>query len=77
MIPVNDLSEIQVGRDGLLLKKAPNSGLLLPQVATEWGWDRDEFLKHLCMKAGLPPGSHTQPGARLFRFTAEVFGERE
>lgn len=77
MIPVSDVSEIKVGRDGLLLKKFPNSGLLLPQVATEWGWDRDEFLKNLCMKAGLPPGSHIQPGAKLFRFTAEVFGEHE
>ncbi len=77
MYPVKDLSEIQVGRDGLMLRKFPNSGLLLPQVATEYGWDRDTFLDHLCLKAGLEPGSHKSPDAKLFRFSAEVFGEKE
>lgn len=84
MIPVSSLDEIQVGRDGLLLRKYPGSGLLLPQVPTEYGWDRDTFLNHLCLKAGLPPGSHLGPDgkslaadAKLWRFTAEVFGEHE
>ena len=77
MMPVSSLEEIKVGRDGLLLRRFPHSGLLLPQVATEYGWDRDTFLAHLEMKAGLPPGSHKAPGATLFRFTAEVFGEKE
>ena len=84
MIPVSKLDEIQVGRDGLLLRKYPGSGLLLPQVPTEYGWDRDTFLNHLCLKAGLPPGSHLapdgkslSPDAKLWRFTAEVFGEEE
>lgn len=84
MIPVSRLDEIEVGRDGLLLRKHPGSGLLLPQVPTEYGWDRDTFLNHLCLKAGLPPGSHLAPDgkslaptAKLWRFTAEVFGEKE
>jgi AmmeMemoRadiSam system protein B/AmmeMemoRadiSam system protein A len=77
MIPVANLDEIVVGRDGLLLKKGFRSGVLLPQVATEYGWDRDTFLEHLCLKAGLPPGSHKAPDAQLLRFTAEVFGEKE
>lgn len=84
MLPVARLDEIQVGRDGLLLRKYPGSGLLLPQVPTEYGWDRDTFLNHLCLKAGLPPGSHLGPDgkslaadAKLWRFTAEVFGEKE
>lgn len=83
MIPVTRLEEIEVGRDGLLLRKYPGSGLLLPQVPTEYGWDRDTYLNHLCLKAGLPPGSHLAsdgkslaPDAKLWRFTAEVFGEK-
>ncbi|MFZ2959247.1 MAG: AmmeMemoRadiSam system protein B [Candidatus Ozemobacteraceae bacterium] len=75
MIPVKEFSEIQVGRDGVLLRARGGSGVFLPQVATEQGWDRDTFLENLCYKAGLPAGSHTQSGAKLYRFTAEVFGE--
>ncbi len=77
MTPVKDLNEIQVGRDGLLLRRGYHSGLLLPQVATEYGWDRDTFLEHLCYKAGLPKGSHLGEDAQLLRFSAEVFGEKE
>jgi uncharacterized protein (TIGR00296 family) len=50
-------------------------GLLLPQVATEWGWDRDTFLAQTCVKAGLPRDAWKH-GASVFRFQAEVFGER-
>lgn len=77
LIPVNDISEIVVGRDGLVLKKGFYSGVLLPQVPVEYGWDKDTYLRHLCLKAGLPPGSHLSPDAKLFRFTAEVFSEHE
>ena len=49
-------------------------GLLLPQVATEWGWDGEQFLRHTCVKAGLPPDAW-RSGARIFRFAAEVFGD--
>ena len=75
MMRVENISEIEVGRDGLLLRKGRSSGLLLPQVAVEWGWDRDEFLNNLCLKAGLPPGSHLAQDAKLHRFNAEIFSE--
>jgi AmmeMemoRadiSam system protein A len=72
---VNDPTEIVVGRDGLMLRAKGRSGLLLPQVASERSWDRETFLEHLCLKAGLPPGSWKAPGSSLERFSAEVFGE--
>jgi AmmeMemoRadiSam system protein A len=75
MVEVTDLEEILVGRDGLMLQLGGHSGLLLPQVATEWNWNRNEFLANLCIKAGLQPGSHLDPKARLLSFSAEVFGE--
>ncbi|GAB4270959.1 MAG: AmmeMemoRadiSam system protein B [Candidatus Rifleibacteriota bacterium] len=76
MTEVKDISEIQIGRDGLFLQYGGHSGLLLPQVPVEWGWNVDEFLENLCLKAGLPPGSHKNPGARLQKFSAEVFSEK-
>lgn len=66
---------ILVGRHGLMIRKEGRRGLLLPQVATEYGWDRETFLAHLCLKAGLPPDAWRE-GAELLSFTAEVFGER-
>ena len=73
---VRDVNEIQVGRDGLLIKKGPYVGLLLPQVPVEWGWDRETFLQQTCRKAGLPPDAWKDPEADLFRFTAFVFGDK-
>ncbi len=74
---VNDVSTIEVGRDGLIVQDGVRSGLLLPQVATEYGWDRKTFLEHTCGKAGLPPDAWKSEGVTIFRFTAEVFGEKE
>jgi len=73
--PVRDLDEIEVGRDGLIVSSGSRAGLLLPQVATEYGWDRDTFLRQTCVKAGLPPDSWRSPDCRVERFSAEVFGE--
>jgi len=67
--------EIEVGRHGILLERGPRRGLLLPQVATEWGWDRETFLDHTCRKAGLPSGAWREPDVRILIFSAEVFGE--
>ncbi|HQQ68029.1 MAG TPA: AmmeMemoRadiSam system protein A [Candidatus Cloacimonadota bacterium] len=75
MIPVEDIADITIGRDGLYLEHPYSSGLLLPQVATEWGWDRDTFLAQLCRKASLPNKAWMDKGARLYRFSAEIFGE--
>ncbi len=54
--PVADVEEIEIGRHGLVISQGPNHGLLLPQVPVEWGWDREEFLEHTCLKAGLLRG---------------------
>ncbi|MBV8881827.1 MAG: AmmeMemoRadiSam system protein A [Planctomycetaceae bacterium] len=64
--------QIQVGVHGLYVKREPYSGLLLPQVAVEWNWDRTEFLKRTFEKAGL---AYPDPQARILGFTAEYFGE--
>lgn len=69
--------EVVVGRDGLLVERGASRGLLLPQVATEYGWDRETYLDHTCRKAGLEPRTWRQPDTRISTFTAEVFGEEE
>lgn len=70
---VKDKEEIVVGRDGLLIRKGLYSGLLLPQVAAEYGWTVDEFLAQTCHKAGLPSDAHKSQDAEVYRFSAEVF----
>src|SRR5215217_1903177 len=65
---------IVIGRHGLVAEQGRRRGLLLPQVATEWGWDRQQFLVHTCTKAGLPADAWER-GARISRFDAEVFGD--
>ena len=77
MIPVSSIDEIKVGRDGLLLKNGFYSGLLLPQVAIEWEWNKIEFLEQTSRKAGLNRNAWKEKGSQLFRFTAEVFRENE
>ncbi|HVE71508.1 MAG TPA: AmmeMemoRadiSam system protein A [Thermoanaerobaculia bacterium] len=72
---VSSIEEIEVGRDGLIISRGSRAGLLLPQVATEYGWDRETFLAQTCVKAGLPPDSWRSPDIRIERFSAEVFGE--
>ncbi|GAC1431038.1 MAG: TIGR00296 family protein [Thermoanaerobaculia bacterium] len=73
---VRDFHEIEVGRDGLIISKGGHAGLLLPQVASDYGWDRDTFLSQTCVKAGLPPSAWKSPDTRIERFSAEVFGEQ-
>jgi uncharacterized protein len=73
--PVEVVGEIEIGRDGLIVQDGFRRGLLLPQVATEHGWDRDTFLSHTCLKAGLRPDAW-RTGAMISRFQAEVFSER-
>ena len=68
--------EVVVGRHGLMVSYGKHRGLLLPQVAPEWGWDRETLLAQTCRKAGLAPDSWRR-GAKLEAFTAEVFGETE
>ncbi|HEY6138133.1 MAG TPA: AmmeMemoRadiSam system protein A [Thermoanaerobaculia bacterium] len=72
---VTDPGEIMVGRDGLIVSRGRQAGLLLPQVATEYGWERETFLAQTCVKAGLSPAAWRLQGTRIERFVAEVFGE--
>jgi len=75
MIPCHDTRQIQVGVHGLLLTGRGRSGVLLPQVPVEQGWNLDEYLDYICVKAGLPPGSNEAPDTQLYTFTAIVFSE--
>jgi uncharacterized protein len=73
-IDARDPGAITIGRHGLVAEQGSRRGLLLPQVATEWGWTTDRFLRQTCLKAGLPADAW-QHGARISRFDAEVFGD--
>ena len=66
--------EIDIGTHGLAIMHEGKQGVLLPQVASERGWDRDTFLGHLCLKAGLPEQAWSE-GAALYSFTTIEFGE--
>ena len=68
-----DPQRIVVGRHGVALQYGGRSGVFLPQVPVEQGWDRETYLDHLCLKAGVPVGSWRLPGARLYWYEAEVF----
>jgi len=67
--------DIVVGRDGILIERGSSRGLLLPQVAVEYGWDAEAFLDATCRKAGLAAGCWREPGTNILTFSAEVFGE--
>jgi hypothetical protein len=69
------LAEVSVGRDGLIVDGRGASGLLLPQVAVEYEWDAETFLRETCRKAGLPPNAWEDPRVTVRRFRAEVFAE--
>ncbi len=73
---VHSTEEITVGEHGLVISRGGNRGLLLPQVASKYGWDRETFLQETCRKAGLP-GDAWKKGARIQVFTAQVFSEKE
>jgi AmmeMemoRadiSam system protein A len=72
---ITDVGRIQVGEHGIMIRKGSRSGLLLPQVATEQGWDTKSFLTHTCYKAGLPGDAWSSPDAQLSIFSAIVFNE--
>lgn len=72
---VPDVESIEVGRHGLIVTFGDRKGLLLPQVAPEWGWNRVQFLEKTCEKAGLSPDTWKRPGVRIEWFEAEVWGE--
>jgi len=67
--------EIEIGRHGILIAQGGRRGVLLPQVASERGWDRQRFLEETCRKADLPLDAWADPSVQLYVFTAEVFSE--
>lgn len=71
--PCPDVNEIVIGRDGLILTFQGRSGVFLPQVPVEQGWNVPQYLAHLCIKAGVAPGSWKKPGASLYWYQAQVF----
>ncbi|OGC39639.1 AMMECR1 domain-containing protein [candidate division WOR-3 bacterium RBG_13_43_14] len=73
VVPVQNFKDIVIGRDGLIIKRGYNQGLLLPQVASEYGWTTEEFLEETCNKAGLPADAYKLEGTQVFKFSAEVF----
>jgi AmmeMemoRadiSam system protein A len=70
---IKNVEEIQVGVHGLYIRQGPYRGLLLPQVATEYHWDRDTFLQQTCVKAGLPPMAWKDPETVISVFSADIF----
>ncbi len=70
---INNLSEFELSRDGIILTVGSNHSVFLPQVADETGWNKDEMLAALSRKAGLYPDSYKRADAQFMTFTAEVF----
>jgi uncharacterized protein (TIGR00296 family) len=75
--PEEYLKEIEIGRDGLIVEQGFYKGLLLPQVPIEQGWDKEEFLSHTCMKAGLMPDAWFDKQTKVYKFSGQVFSEVE
>ena len=74
---VSGYKEVKIPGDGVLIRSGFRSGVFLPQVATETGWNRDQFLTYLCAhKAGLPPDAWKDPATDIYVFSAEVFAEK-
>jgi len=68
---------IEIGKDGLIVRSGFSSGLLLPQVATEYDWTPEEFLQNTCMKAGLAPDTWLEEGTEIFKFQSLIFSEEK
>lgn len=75
--PVQLPARIKVGRDGLIVKQGYRSGLLLPQVPVEYGWNQEEFLDFTCQKAGLPSNCWKDRQTKIFSFEGIIFKEEE
>ncbi len=71
------VEQIKVGRDGLYVVCGAYSGLLLPQVPVDWGWDEETFLANVCHKAGLPYTCYKDGNCTFYRFTGQIFEEVE
>jgi len=74
---IDNINEIIVGTHGLMIRRGFFSGLLLPQVATQQGWNRQAFLEYTCLKAGLPADAWKNPDINIYIFSAQVFAEKD
>ncbi|MBC7090472.1 MAG: TIGR00296 family protein [Nitrososphaeria archaeon] len=74
--PLQYPERIKVGEDGLMLRWRWGSGLLLPQVAVEYGWDAREFLENLCLKAGITPDSWLRKDVKIYKFQCLIWEEK-
>ncbi len=74
---IKDIDLIEVGKHGIYVTRGMQRGVLLPQVAVEYGWDVKTFLDQTCRKAGLPKDAWQQEGTTIEIFSAQVFGELE
>lgn len=74
---IPDVELIEIGRHGLIVEQGWNRGLLLPQVATEWGWSREEFLINTCKKAGLRHAAWQDSKTKVYWFEAIIFSESD
>jgi len=74
---VKDINEIEVGKHGLYIVRGYSSGLLLPQVAIEYAWEREVFLKETCSKAGLPPYSWQDKETEIYIFSVDYFSDAD
>jgi len=74
---IDDINKIEVGKHGILMRCGFNQGVLLPHVATEYGWDRETFLEHTCEKAGLPHDAWKDKETKIEIFSAQIFGEKK
>jgi AmmeMemoRadiSam system protein A len=72
---LDDPRAVEVGRHGLVVRRGWQRGALLPKVAVERAWDADAFLRHTCLKAGLPPEAWREPDCEVDAFEADEFGE--
>jgi AmmeMemoRadiSam system protein A len=77
VVTVDSIQDIVTGRDGIIIKKGYHSGLLLPQVASEYNWNVEQFLEHACMKAGLDRDEWRTGKVSIEKFTAFVFGDMD
>ena len=74
--PIEYLSKIKIGRDGLIIRHSFSSGLLLPQVPVEYGWNTEEFLQHTCEKAGLARDTWKNESVKIEKFEGIIFKEK-
>ena len=74
-LKVSSPEKIVVGKHGIIMKNGYNSGVLLPQVPIEQGWNREEFLSYTCRKAGMQNDCWKDPNTQIETFTAVIFGE--